>query len=87
MTERSENCNKPGCSCQPTYECEMIWVTPGEYGQGVEIPCPYTAVATSEGFLVCFRCARQLQKEELPVKPGLPRNVDKVFDRPAHGHR
>lgn len=36
-------------------KCEMIDVTPGEHGEGVEIPCDGEAVALVEGCPACKR--------------------------------
>lgn len=65
----------------------MLHVYPGTHGEGIEVPCPHTAIGTSEGFLVCFKCARSLRDEKIPVKIGLPRNVDEVLDAPKRSNR
>lgn len=54
--------------------CEMLHIEPNPYdGRSIEYACLREAVATHEGLGVCFVCARELQKEGLEVRGGLPR--------------
>lgn len=52
----------------PMSRCEMVHVSPGEHGQGVEIPCRRDAEGTHEKTVrVCRPCGEGLEAEEFVI--------------------